>query len=82
MDIRVLGNTAALHSPDGTLFYDIGRSYLFDQPQGSVDHAVGARLYMEIPILSFEERPTIRTEYGCSLVNKTSAFWFGLYRAF
>ena len=82
LDHEILDNTAALDSVDGSLFYDVGRSYLFDRPQGATDHAIGAGLYFEIPILSFVERLTIRTEYGYSLVNQTSAFWFGLYRAF
>jgi hypothetical protein len=82
LDREVADNTASLQSVDGSLFYDVGRSYLFDQPQGDIDHAVGAGLYFEIPILSFVENLTIRTEYGYSLVNQTSAFWFGLYRAF
>lgn len=82
IDHEYLDNTVSLHSVDGSLFYDVGRSYLFDRPQGSVDHAVGLGLYFEIPVLSFVEKLTIRTEYGYSLVNETSAFWFGLYRAF
>jgi len=82
IDHEFLDNTAALHSVDGSLFYDVGRSYQFDRPQGVTDHAIGGGLYFEIPILSFVERLTIRTEYGYSLANETSAFWFGLYRAF
>jgi hypothetical protein len=82
IDKEFLDNTVSLNSVDGSLFYDVGRSYLFDQPQRQVDHAIGAGLYFEIPILSFVERLTIRTEYGYSMVNQTSAFWFGLYRAF
>ena len=82
IDMKVLDNTAALHSIDGAVFYDVGRSYLFDDPQGPIDHAIGGGLYFELPLLSFVENLTIRTEYGYSLVNRTSAFWFGLYRAF
>jgi hypothetical protein len=82
IDYQVIDNTAALHSIDGALFYDVGRSYLFDRPQGDIDHAVGGGLYFEIPLLSFVENLTVRTEYGYSLVNHTSAVWFGLYRAF
>ncbi len=82
LDLEVLDNTASLHSIDGSLFYDVGQSFLFDAPQGPVDHAVGAGMYLQVPVLSFVERLTIRFEYGYSLVNRTSAFWFGLYRAF
>ncbi|MCP4505128.1 MAG: hypothetical protein GY826_01875, partial [Fuerstiella sp.] len=82
IDYEVLDNTAALTSVDGALFYDVGRSYLMDQAQGQVDHAVGAGLYFQIPLLSFVENLTVRTEYGYSVTNETGAFWFGLYRAF
>ena len=82
LDLEVLDNTAALHSVDGSLFYDVGRSYLLDQPQGKTDHAVGVGLYWQIPLLSLVENLTVRTEYGSSATNETGAFWFGLYRAF
>ena len=82
IDYQVLDNTAALHSVDGALFYDIGRSYLLNEAQGKIDHAIGAGLYFQIPLLSFVENVTIRTEYGYSVVNNTGAIWFGLYRAF
>ncbi len=82
IDYEVLDNTAALTSVDGALFYDVGRSYLLNQAQGKVDHAIGAGLYFEIPLLSFVENLTVRTEYGYSLTNETGVFWFGLYRAF
>ena len=82
IDYQVIDNTAALHSIDGALFYDAGRSYLFDAPQADIDHAIGGGLYFQIPLLSFVENLTVRTEYGYSLVNNTSAVWFGLYRAF
>ena len=82
IDYQVLDNTAALQSVDGALFYDVGQSYLLNEAQGKVDHAIGAGLYFQIPLLSFVENVTIRTEYGYSLTNNTGAFWFGLYRAF
>ena len=82
IDYSVLDNTAALHSVDGALFYDVGRSYLLNEAQGKVDHAIGAGLYFQVPLLSFVENVTIRTEYGYSLSNNTGVFWFGLYRAF
>ena len=82
IDYQVLDNTAALNRVDGSLFYDVGRSYLMDEAQGKTDHAVGLGLYWQIPLLSFVENLTIRTEYGYSLTNETGTFWFGLYRAF
>lgn len=82
IDYEVLDNTAALNDIDGALFYDVGRSYLFNEPQGDIDQAIGAGLYFQLPILSFVERLTVRVEYGYSVVNDTGAFWFGLYRAF
>ncbi len=82
IDYEVLDNTAALRKVDGSVFYDVGRSYLLDEAQGKVDHAVGLGLYWQIPLLSFVENLTVRTEYGYSMTNSTGAFWFGLYRAF
>ena len=82
IDYQVLDNTAALHSVDGAIFYDVGRSYLHDRAQGKTDHAIGLGLYWQIPLLSFVENLTVRTEYGYSMTNRTGAFWFGLYRAF
>ncbi|MEZ6122747.1 MAG: M1 family aminopeptidase [Planctomycetaceae bacterium] len=82
LDYKVLDNTAALHSVDGAIFYDLGRSYLQNEAQGKADHAIGLGLYFRIPLLSFVENVTIRTEYGYSLTNSTGALWMGLYRAF
>lgn len=82
LDFEVVDNTAALQSVHGSVFYDVGRSFQFDQPQGRTDHAVGGGLYFQVPLLSFVENLTIRTEYGYSLINSTGSFWFGLYRAF
>lgn len=82
IDYEVLDNTAALDSISGAIFYDVGESYLFNKAQGPVDHAVGGGLYFGIPLLSFVENITFRAEYGYSLINSTSAAWFGLYRAF
>ena len=79
---EVLDNTAGLHTVDGALFYDVGRSYLMDEAQGKVDHAIGLGLYWQIPLLSLVENLTVRTEYGYSVTNETGSFWFGLYRAF
>ncbi len=82
IDFEVLDNTAALSRLDGALFYDVGRSYLMNSPQGQTDHAIGAGVYWQIPLLSFVDNLTIRTEYGYSMTNDTGVFWFGLYRAF
>jgi hypothetical protein len=82
MNLEVADNLAQLRSVDAAVFYDVGESYLFDKSQGGVDHAVGAGLYFDLPLLSFVERLTFRVEYGQSLVTNTGVFWFGLYRAF
>ena len=82
IDFEVLDNTAAFSRLDGALFYDVGRSYLMNSPQGQTDHAIGAGVYWQIPLLSFVDNLTIRTEYGYSMTNDTGVFWFGLYRAF
>ena len=82
LNYDVLDNTASLKGVDGSIFYDVGRSYLLNEAQGKADHAVGVGLYWQIPILSFVENLTVRTEYGYSVTNETGNFWFGLYRAF
>lgn len=79
---EIMDNTAGLHTVDGSLFYDVGRSFLLGEAQGKVDHAVGIGLYWQIPLLSLVENLTVRTEYGYSVTNETGSFWFGLYRAF
>ncbi|MBI1313246.1 BamA/TamA family outer membrane protein [bacterium] len=82
LDAEVLDNLAALRSVWGSVFYDVGESYLFNQSQGGVDQAIGTGLYFDLPLLSFVEALTVRIEYARSVVNHTDAFWFGLYRAF
>lgn len=82
LNYDVLDNTASLNGVDGSVFYDVGRSYLLNEAQGKTDHAIGVGLYWRIPILSFVENLTVRTEYGYSVTNETGNFWFGLYRAF
>ncbi len=82
LDAEVFDNLAALRSVWGSVFYDVGESYIFNRSQGGVDQAVGTGLYFDLPLLSFVEALTVRVEYGRSVVNDTDAFWFGLYRAF
>ena len=82
VDYEVVDNIAALRSVNAAMFYDVGESFLFDQSQGGLDHAVGAGLYFDVPLLSFVENLTVRVEYGRSVTNDTGAFWFGLFHAF
>ena len=82
LNYDVLDNTASLKGVDGSVFYDVGQSFLLDEAQGPTDHAIGVGLYWQIPILSFVENLTVRTEYGYSVTNETGNIWFGLYRAF
>ena len=82
MDLEVVDNLAALRSISGSVFYDVGESYLFDKTQGGIDQAVGGGLYFDLPLLSFVETLTFRIEYGRSLERDTGVFWFGLYHAF
>ena len=73
VNYRVLDNVAALKALDGAVFWDVGQSYLRDEAQGKPDHAIGLGLYWNIPLLSFVEHLTIRTEYGYSMTNSTGA---------
>ena len=81
LDLEVVDNLAALRSISGSVFYDVGESFLFDKSQGGIDQAVGGGLYFDLPLLSFETL-TFRVEYGRSLERDTGVFWFGLYHAF
>ena len=82
IDLEVVDNLAALRSVSGSVFYDVGESFLRDRSQGGVDQAIGGGLYFDIPLLSFVEALTFRVEYARSLERNTGAFWFGLYHAF
>ncbi len=82
LDLEVVDNLAALRSISGSVFYDVGESFLFDKSQGGVDQAIGGGLYFDLPLLSFVENLTFRIEYGRSLKRDTGVFWFGLYHAF
>jgi outer membrane protein assembly factor BamA len=82
LDLEVVDNLAALRSISGSIFYDVGESFLFDKSQGGVDQAIGGGLYFDLPLLSFVENLTFRIEYGRSLKRDTGVFWFGLYHAF
>lgn len=82
LDVEVVDNLAALRSISGSVFYDVGESFLSDESQGGIDHAVGGGLYFDLPLLSFVETMTFRVEYGRSLERDTGVFWFGLFHAF
>ncbi len=82
LDLEVVDNLAALRSISGSVFYDVGESFLFDKSQGGIDQAVGGGLYFDLPLLSFVETLTFRVEYGRSIERDTGVFWFGLYHAF
>ena len=81
LQLQCYDNFAALRSIDGSLFYDVGESFIFNRSQG-LDHAIGAGLYLDMPLFSFAENLTARLEFGHSLRYSTSILWFGWYNAF
>jgi outer membrane protein assembly factor BamA len=81
LDFPVYDNVVNLRSLYGSIFYDLGESYLFGDSQG-VDHALGVGLYFRLMLLSFVEQLTLRVEYGRSLRYDSDIAWFGLYHAF
>lgn len=81
LDLPLYDNVAQLRSIYGSMFYDVGEAFLFDDPLG-VEHAVGAGLYFDIPLFSLVENFTLRVEYAHALRRSTDAFWGGWYFAF
>jgi hypothetical protein len=81
MQLRFHDNFAMLRSVNGSLFYDVGDSFIFNRSQG-LDHAIGAGLYLDMPLFSFAENLTTRLELGHSLRHSTTILWFGWYNAF
>jgi hypothetical protein len=80
-NVSLVDNIGNIRSLYGSIFYDVGESYLFDDSQG-VDHAIGAGLYFHLAVLSFVEQLTLRLEFGHSLRRDTDVLWFGIYHAF
>lgn len=78
---QLYDNFATLRSVNGSLFYDVGDSFIFNESQG-LDHAIGAGLYLDMPLFSFVENLTTRLELGHSLRHHTSILWFGWYYGF
>jgi hypothetical protein len=81
MDISLYDNVATLRSIYGSVFYDVGEAYLFDDPLG-VEHAVGTGLYFDMPLFSLVENFTFRVEYAHAFQHSTDAVWAGWYFAF
>jgi len=81
LNLRLYDSFAMLRSVQGSFFYDVGDSYIFNESQG-LDHAIGAGLYFDMPLFSFAENLTTRMELGHSLRHDTTILWFGWYYAF
>ncbi|MGL4461926.1 MAG: M1 family aminopeptidase, partial [Planctomycetia bacterium] len=81
LDVDLYDRVAVLDSLYGSLFYDVGDSYIFGGSQGT-DHALGAGLYFQFALFSFVEEMTLRLEVGRSLRHDTTIAWFGLYQAY
>lgn len=81
LDIEFADNFAALRSISGAVFYDVGQSFVLNESSG-LENAIGAGLYIDLPLVSFVETLTVRLEYAHSLERNTDILWFGLFRAF
>jgi hypothetical protein len=81
LELDCYDNLVSLRSIYGSLFYDVGESFISKRSQG-VDHAIGTGLYLDMPLFSFIENFTTRLEYGHSLRYGTNILWFGWYHAF
>jgi hypothetical protein len=81
MDLALYDNVARLRSIYGSIFYDVGEAYLFDDPLG-VEHAAGTGLYFDMPLFSLVENFTFRVEYAHAFKRSTDAVWAGWYFAF
>lgn len=64
-------------------FYDVGGVYTNGRQVGSVAHAFGAGLRVEVAIFSFIERATLRFDAAKTInANTPWQFWFGIQQAF
>ncbi len=67
----------------GVAFYDVGAIYLDGRLQDSVAHAAGFGLRLDMSLLSFIERATLRFDVAKTLNDPQPVqFWFGLSQAF
>jgi hypothetical protein len=67
----------------GAAFYDVGEAYTTGHNIGSVAHAVGGGLRLDIAWFSFVERSTIRLDVAQALnVDTPLQFWLGFQLPF
>jgi peptidase M1-like protein/surface antigen Omp85-like protein len=67
----------------GVCFYDFGEMFLNKESLGGVHHAVGMGLRMDMSVVSFIERFTLRMDLARGLDDDGQwMFWFGMQHAF
>jgi hypothetical protein len=64
-------------------FYDVGNAYLNGQQLGSIAHAVGAGLRVDVNWLGLIERTTLRFDIAKTVNGSYPVqFWFGIQHPF
>lgn len=82
LDYGCCDNVVSWRQLWSSLFYDVGESYILDDSQGGVQHAIGTGLYFQMNLLSFLEQLTVRFEVAYSIRSSSTLTWFGIYHAF
>jgi hypothetical protein len=78
-----LDHTVGVRNAWLATFYDVGGVYANGQIVGSVAHALGVGLRVEVAIFSFIERATLRLDAAKTInANSPWQFWFGIQHAF
>ncbi len=64
-------------------FYDVGAAYLGGHIMGSTAHALGLGLRLDVSLVSFLERMTLRFDVARTINESTPAqYWFGIQHPF
>jgi hypothetical protein len=83
LNCDVLDHVAGVRNVYVAPFYDIGDAYVKGQALGSVAHAVGAGLRVDVVWLGLIERTTLRLDVAKTINSEAPVqFWFGLQHPF
>jgi hypothetical protein len=79
LHLDVLDHIVGLRNVYGAAFYDVGDALIDGHQVGSVAHALGGGLRLDVSWFSFVERTTLRFDVAKTLnANTPTQFWFGL----
>ncbi|HKB38486.1 MAG TPA: hypothetical protein VKD72_18735, partial [Gemmataceae bacterium] len=83
LDCSCCDHAVGLHGVELAPFYDAGAAYLERHPLGTVAHAVGCGLRLDVSWLGFLERTTLRFDFARTVNAPTPVqFWFGIQQPF